>query len=130
LRWELPTEKTYNKLIEYFGINKMDGLKTYNELKFIMKKYKRVFNLNGNKYISNVLEFKKDYGRLHPTQKPVALMEFLIKTYTNECDLVLDFACGSGSTLIACENLNRKWIGIEISEEYCEITKQRLEVLK
>jgi len=108
----------------------MDGLKTYNELKFIMKKYKRVFNLNGNKYISNVLEFKKDYGRLHPTQKPVALMEFLIKTYTNECDLVLDFACGSGSTLIACENLNRKWIGIEISEEYCEITKQRLEVLK
>ena len=130
MRWELPTEKTYNKLIEYFGINKMDGLKTYNELKFIMKKYKRVFNLNGNKYISNVLEFKKDYGRLHPTQKPVALMEFLIKTYTNECDLVLDFACGSGSTLIACENLNRKWIGIEISEEYCEITKQRLEVLK
>ncbi len=64
--------------------------------------------------------------RYHPTQKPLALMEYLIKTYTNEWDLVLDFTCGSGTTAVACEKLNRKWIGIELNEEYCEIAKQRI----
>ena len=64
--------------------------------------------------------------RKHPTQKPLALIEYLIKTYTNERDLVLDFTCGSGTTLVACEKLNRRWVGIEIDEKYCEITKQRI----
>ena len=64
--------------------------------------------------------------RLHPTQKPLALMEYLIKTYTNEGDLVLDFTCWSWTTLVACEKLNRRWIGIELEEKYCEIAKQRL----
>jgi len=63
----------------------------------------------------------------HPTQKPLALMEYLIKTYSNEGDLVLDFTCGSGTTLVACERLNRKWIGIEINQEYCKISKFRIE---
>ena len=79
---------------------------------------------------SSILEFSNKSGKgysYHPTQKPVALMEYLIKTYTNEGDLVLDFTCGSGTTLVACEKLNRKWVGIEISKEYCEITKQRIE---
>jgi len=62
----------------------------------------------------------------HPTQKPLALLEYLVKTYTNEGDLVLDFTCGSGTTLLACEKLNRRWIGIEINKEYCEISKQRI----
>jgi len=64
---------------------------------------------------------------VHPTQKPLELLEYLIKTYTNEGDLVLDFTCGSGTTLVACEKLNRRWIGIEINPEYCEITKKRIE---
>ena len=66
-------------------------------------------------------------GRLHPTQKPVALMEYLIKTYTNEGETVLDFACGSGTTAIAAERLNRKWIGIEKELKYVEISSKRIE---
>jgi site-specific DNA-methyltransferase (adenine-specific) len=62
----------------------------------------------------------------HPTQKPVALMEYLIKTYTNEGDTVLDFTMGSGTTGVACKNLNRFFIGIEKEEKYCEIAKERI----
>ena len=65
-----------------------------------------------------------DSGRLHPTQKPVALMEYLIKTYTNEGETVLDFAMGSGTTGVACKNLNRDFIGIELDAEYFKIAKE------
>jgi len=64
---------------------------------------------------------------LHPTQKPVALLEYLIKTYTNETEIVLDFTMGSGSTGVACINTNRQFIGIEKEEKYFEISKERLE---
>ena len=66
-------------------------------------------------------------GQLHPTQKPVALMEYLIKTYTNESETVLDFTFGSGTTGVACLNTNRKFIGIEMDEGYFEIAKKRIE---
>lgn len=66
-------------------------------------------------------------GSLHPTQKPVELLEYLIRTYTNEGDLVLDFTMGSGSTGVACKNLNRRFIGIELDEKYFEIAKNRIE---
>lgn len=65
--------------------------------------------------------------RKHPTQKPVALLEYLIKTYTNENDTVLDFTMGSGSTGVACKNLNRNFIGIEKDDKYFDIAKQRIE---
>jgi len=65
-------------------------------------------------------------GTLHPTQKPVSLFEYLIKTYTNEGDLVLDNCLGSGTTAVACKNLNRHFIGIEKEEKYCEIARERL----
>lgn len=71
--------------------------------------------------------FKKDKEKLHPTQKPVALLEYLIKTYTNENDTVLDFTMGSGSTGVACKNLNRNFIGIEKDNKYFDIAKQRIE---
>ena len=77
-------------------------------------------------YPSNILEFNTDRG-LHPTQKPVALLEYLIKTYTDEGDLVLDFTMGSGSTGVACLNTNRRFIGIELDKEYFEIAKDRIE---
>jgi len=65
-------------------------------------------------------------GKVHPTQKPVALMEYLIKTYTNEGETVLDFTIGSGTTGIAAKNLNRKFIGIEMDDKYFEIAKNRI----
>jgi site-specific DNA-methyltransferase (adenine-specific) len=65
-------------------------------------------------------------GSLHPTQKPVALMEYLIKTYTNEGETVLDFTMGSGTTGVACVNTGRKFIGIELDEDYFEIAKSRI----
>ena len=65
-------------------------------------------------------------GNTHPTQKPVALMEYLIKTYTNEGELVLDFTMGSGTTGVACKNLNRDFIGIELDEDYFNIAKERI----
>ena len=78
------------------------------------------------KYPVNILQYKRDRG-LHPTQKPVALLEYLIKTYTNEGDLVLDFTMGSGSTGVACLNTDRRFIGIELDEKYFNIAKKRIE---
>ena len=81
------------------------------------------------RYPSSVQEFNNrargDRG-FHPTQKPVALFEYLIKTYTNEGDLVLDNCAGSGTTGVACKNLNRKCILIEKNEEYFEIAEHRI----
>lgn len=77
------------------------------------------------KYFENISNNSND--RVHPTQKPVALMEYLIKTYTNENELVLDFTMGSGTTGVACKNLNRRFIGIEMDDKYFEIAKQRIE---
>ena len=65
-------------------------------------------------------------GKLHPTQKPVALMEYLIKTYTNEGETVLDFTMGSGTTGVACKNLGRNFIGIEKDDKYFEISQDRI----
>ena len=67
-------------------------------------------------------------GRLHPTQKPVALLEYLIKTYTNEGDLVLDNCMGSGSTGVACVNTGRRFIGFELDAKYFDIAKQRIDL--
>lgn len=123
----LCTEKTYRELISKFEINKMNGFKDFSELKKIDRTFKRTFNLqNGKKYNSNVLEFKKDYEGLHPTQKPVALFECLIKTYTNESDTVLDNVMGSGTTGVACVNTGRSFIGMELEEKYFKIAEQRI----
>lgn len=81
------------------------------------------------RYPLSVQVFAKDQQRenYHPTQKPVALLEWLIKTYSNEGDLVLDNCMGSGSTGVACVNLNRNFIGMELTEQYFEIAKERIE---
>lgn len=106
----------------------MDCFKKYNELLNINNKYFKTFNLPINsKYKSNIFNYKKDYSGYHPTQKPIELMEDLIKTYTNENELVLDFTMGSGTTGVACKNLNRKFIGIELDEKYFNIAKERIE---
>lgn len=82
------------------------------------------------KYPINLLRYSKSdmqSNNFHPTQKPVALLMYLIKTYTNEKEIVLDFTMGSGSTGVACKNTNRNFIGIEKDDKYFEIAKQRIE---
>ena len=81
------------------------------------------------RYPKNLIEFSNANRKnhFHPTQKPVALMEYLIKTYTNEGDTVLDNCMGSGTTGVACKNTNRNFIGIELDENYFEIAKERIE---
>ena len=77
-------------------------------------------------YPRTIQKFKSASKTVHPTQKPVALMEYLIKTYTNENETVLDFTMGSGTTGVAAKNLNRNFIGIELDENYFKIAKERI----
>lgn len=83
---------------------------------------------DGNRYPRSLVSFKNhNVGNFHPTQKPVPLMEYMIKTYTNEGETVLDFTMGSGTTGVACVNTGRKFIGIELDEHYFNVAKQRIE---
>ena len=138
-QFSLCTEQTYNDLIKYFGIDKVNEFKEFAELKKIdteyrkdllkqmNEKYPSTFNLwEGNKYKSNILKYKKDYDGHHPTQKPVLLLEDLIKTFSNENDLVVDLTMGSGSTGVACKNTKRDFIGIEMNDEYYDISCKRV----
>ena len=77
--------------------------------------------------IRKVKVFPRYKGTLHPTQKPIELMEYLTRTYTNENETVLDFTMGSGTTGVACKNLNRDFIGIELDDKYFQIAKERIE---
>ena len=127
-QFSLCTEETYSELIRVFGIDKMKGFKPYKELKPIDDQFKSTFNLwEGSKYKSNILKYKKDYDGYHPTQKPVLLLEDLVKTFSNEGDLVVDLTMGSGSTGVACKNTGRKFIGIELDEVYFNLAKERIE---
>ena len=122
----VPTQNNYEKL-QTTGFFK----KQFSELKEIDNNFKNkfasTFNLwEGKTYKSNILKYKKDYTGHHPTQKPVLLLEDLIKTFSNENDLVVDLTMGSGSTLIACKNTNRNGIGIEMDENYFNIASERV----
>ena len=103
---------------EYKRTEIMGGKKTNNDCKILDKKYPQ-----------NILVFSNasQKNKVHPTQKPVDLLEYLIKTYTNENEIVLDFTMGSGSTGVACVNTNRKFIGIELDEKYFNIAENRIE---
>jgi site-specific DNA-methyltransferase (adenine-specific) len=98
----------------------------------IYGRYKKIKTKNDLYYPKSIIEFS-NAGRtgkskkIHPTQKPVDLLEYLIKTYTNDGEVVLDNCMGSGSTGIACLNTNRKFIGIELDEKYFEMAKNRIE---
>ena len=86
------------------------------------------FGGNTDRYPRTNIVFKSDKQKcyLHPTQKPILLMEYLIKTYTNENETVLDFTMGSGSTGVACVNTKRNFIGIEMDDKYFEIAEERI----
>jgi site-specific DNA-methyltransferase (adenine-specific) len=126
MRFDLMNENMYDYLSDFIEFEE-----TFEELKQIDNEYKikygSTFNLwEGKKYKSNILKYKKDYDGYHPTQKPILLLEDLIKTFSNEGDLVVDLTCGSGSTGVACVNTNRNFIGIEKDEKYFEIAKERI----
>ena len=122
----------YNKSCNYYPI------KTNLDIQRNWKQYNPT-NLHGKvnvgslgkttgKYPKSILEFSNAVRKkLHPTQKPIDLLEYLIKTYTNQNDTILDFTMGSGSTGVACKNLNRNFIGIELDKNYFEIAKNRIE---
>ena len=111
-----------SKLVYGVGVNDkteiMGGKTTKPQSKIVRDK----------KYPKNLLTFSNasQKGKVHPTQKPVALMEYLIKTYTQEGETVLDFTMGSGTTGVACTNTNRKFIGIERDDKYFDISVKRI----
>lgn len=124
-QFAIPSEKHY-KLLQTTGYFK----KPYEWIKNTEKvDYPSVFNLNGAKSKSNVFEYAKPSSNksVHPTQKPTALLEDLLKTFSNEGDRVLDFTMGSGSTGVACMHTNREFIGIEKDKHYFDIAKDRIE---
>ena len=130
-QFDLCTEQTYRKIMVVFSIFNMKGYKDFKELKEIdnefKKKFASTFNLwEGKKYKSNIFKHKKEYSGQHPTQKPVLLLEDLIKTFSNENDLVVDLTMGSGSTGVACVNTNRSFTGIEMDENYFDIATKRI----
>lgn len=114
------------------GIMKIDKPKrrirnNSNKDKIYRKTLEKEYVSTFKNYPKQTLYYKRDSkNRIHPTQKPVALLEYLIKTYTNEGETVLDNCMGSGSTGVACINTNRKFIGMELDEGYFKIAKERI----
>ena len=122
---------TYNpQMIKYDGPLRTNKVKDGKMGKLTDSSEKKVFEYNdtGFRYPTQVLKFQRDClkSNLHPTQKPLLLCEYLIKTYTDKNDIVLDNCCGSGTSLIAAKNLNRQFIGIEKEKEYYDICLERL----
>jgi site-specific DNA-methyltransferase (adenine-specific) len=114
---------TYNPqgLVEVNKISKRGS-----HAKQYMNNFNNMWKQKFTNYPSNFLEFSLDKDKFHPTQKPVALIEYLIKTYTNEGDTVLDNCMGSGTTAIACLNIKRKFIGFELNQNYYDIANERI----
>ena len=136
-QFTLCTAETYGTLIGRYGIDSMDGFRTFAELQrenadfFIEKDDKRVFNLpEGKACMSNVLEFAKEVNTLHPTQKPVDLLRYLILTYSNEGDTILDATIGSGTTAVAALMEKRHFIGFETNKEYFDIAHGRIDEIR
>ena len=134
-------QSTYNKqMIQRDELGKKRLQNKNNPIRFkgsdIQGTSKIIKDYDINKYDENfknpstIINFKVERGKKHPTQKPVLLMEYLIKTYTNENETVLDFTMGSGSTGVAAKNLNRNFIGIEQDEKYFEIAEKRIKETK
>lgn len=117
------SQPTYNPQFlsgKPYSIVSGKGSSNYGEQKKILT------DNTGHRYPLSVLKFNRDKNKLHPTQKPVALMEYLIKTYTHESQTVMDNCMGSGTTGVACVNTNRNFIGMELDDNYFDIAKARI----
>ena len=119
-----PNKDIYENVLQTTGFFPLP----YSDIEKMDLQEQSTFNLwEGKKYKSNILKYKKDYTGHHPTQKPVLLLEDLIKTFSNENDLVVDLTMGSGSTLVACRNTNRNGIGIEMDANYYAVAVARVD---
>lgn len=118
--WQLPSYEQYKNIQAIFPNN---FKKDYTEFAVVKSYYT-------NTTQKSIIKFPKDMTGLHPTQKPAALLQYLIETYTNKGDLVLDFTAGSFTTCVASEQLNRRSIGIELEKKYCDIGIKRLNNLQ
>ena len=108
-------------------LSKVQPMKSHENIMVFCKKTSKIDN-KGSRFPVSVLRFKKtDYGVCHPTQKPIKMLEYLIRTYSNKNDTVLDFTMGSGSTGVACKRTNRNFIGIELDKDYYNIAVDRIE---
>ena len=123
-QWDMPTEETYNELIKVFSIDRWQGYKEYESLRQEYESLRYTFN---NPSVSSVLLHEPIKQNGHITPKPIPIMETLIKTSSNENDVVLDCFMGSGTTAIACINTNRNYIGYENNEEYYNISQERIQ---
>ena len=124
-------QPTYNpQMIKYEGKKRTNKVRNGKMGKLTDTQQKKVkeYKDTGFRYPTQVLRYQRDIlkSNLHPTQKPLALLEFLVKTYTNENELVLDFTMGSGVTGVACKKLNRNFKGIELDKKYFDISKTRI----
>lgn len=145
-QFSLCTRAVYDEIEQTYYLRNMPGFREYADLKAedaafkasrakarkaylaeVSAKYPVTFNLPaGKRYKSNILTYRKDRTGHHPTQKPVALLEDLVRTYSDPGDTVLDFTMGSGSTGVACINTGRRFIGIERDEGYFAIAQRRI----
>ena len=134
---KLPTYNPikWRKKLDYDKIGKVKKANIMNSRHYGLK-HRYEYVEQGERYPLDVIKFSNFHGTLwgdtrntvkHPTQKPVDLLEYLIKTYSNPGDTVLDFTMGSGSTGVACVNTERKFIGIEINEDYFKIAQERID---
>lgn len=121
-QFKLCTEVAWNEFCKHYD---SCGY-SYKELKSINEKYGNIYNLIDGKSEKTILSFPKDKENVHPTQKPVSLLKHLIKMYSNENDVILDCFMGSGSTGIASIETNRSFIGIEKSDYYFQISKDKI----
>ncbi len=122
------SEESYQKLIDVYSIDRLDKFLIWDELKRIILKCSRTFNIpDGEKYVLDLLSYPKDTNCIHPTQKPLNLLRYLIKIYSNENDTVLDNCIGSGSTGIASLIERRNFIGIELDKTYYSLAKNWIE---
>lgn len=127
MQFSIPSREAYADLTQLYNLTDYENYKTYDELLSLKENKTNFFRLGeGKKCKPNVLRYGKIYhGSVHPTQKPVDLLEDLILTYTDKGDTVLDFTMGSGSTGVACLQTGRNFIGIELEQKYYDIAKRR-----
>lgn len=118
---------TFNPQLEHGKKYHKNCFKTSSQQNYGIKRKFEITN-NGYRFPSSILQFNNgNNNNVHPTQKPVSLLEYLIKTYTNENNIVLDFCAGSCSTAVACILTNRRFVMIEQEEQYCEVSVKRME---
>jgi len=124
-QWDLPTKETYTELINTFNIDKWDGFREYESLRQEYESLRYTFNNQKTHHSVWNYEIAKKIG--HETPKPLDLIENILKHSSNENDLVLDCLMGSGTTGVACLNLNRRFIGIEKDPDYFKIASERID---